>query len=89
LIRWFADLPIERKLRVVIMVPAMAAFGVAMLMHIATNVLHLRQEMLRRAALVANVTGSAVLADAAAGDAASAVKTLQGVSSRRQQGRRV
>jgi two-component system sensor histidine kinase/response regulator len=42
-------------------------------------VLHLRQEMLRRAALVANVTGSAVLADAAAGDAASAVKTLQGL----------
>jgi hypothetical protein len=40
LIRWFADLPIERKLRVVIMVPAMAAFGIAMLMHFVTNVLY-------------------------------------------------
>ena len=28
--RWFADLPIERKLRVVITVPAMAAFAIAM-----------------------------------------------------------
>ncbi len=40
MIRWFADLPIERKLRVVIMVPAMAAFGIAMLMHFVTNVFH-------------------------------------------------
>ncbi len=40
MIRWFADLPIERKLRVVIMVPAIAAFGIAMLMHFVTNVLY-------------------------------------------------
>jgi len=40
LIRWFADLPIERKLRVVIMVPAMVAFGIAMLMHFVTNALY-------------------------------------------------
>ena len=53
MIRWFADLPIERKLRVVIMVPAMAAFGIAMLMHVATNVLHLREDMLRRASRAA------------------------------------
>ncbi len=33
MIRWFSNLPIERKLRVVIMVPAMAAFGTAMLIH--------------------------------------------------------
>jgi hypothetical protein len=45
LIRWFADLPIERKLRVVITVPAMAAFAIAMLMHLATNLLHLRADM--------------------------------------------
>jgi two-component system, sensor histidine kinase and response regulator len=41
LLRWFADLPVERKLRVLITVPAMAAFAIAMLMHIATNLLHL------------------------------------------------
>ncbi|MEA3149613.1 MAG: two-component system, sensor histidine kinase, partial [Gammaproteobacteria bacterium] len=40
MIRWFSDLPIERKLRVVIMVPAMAAFGIALAMHLATNLLH-------------------------------------------------
>jgi len=42
LFRWFADLPIERKLRVVITVPAMAAFAIAIVMHVATNLLHLR-----------------------------------------------
>ncbi len=40
MIRWFADLPLERKLRVVIMVPAMTAFGIAMLMHFVTNALY-------------------------------------------------
>ena len=68
MIRWFADLPIERKLRVVIMVPAMAAFGIALLMHIATNVLHVREDMLRRVALGARVVGPAVLARAEQGD---------------------
>jgi len=48
LIRWFADLPIERKLRVVIMVPATVAFAIALTMHVATNLLHLREDMLRR-----------------------------------------
>jgi hypothetical protein len=52
LIRWFSDLPIERKLRVVIMVPAMAAFGIALAMHVATNLLHLRADLLRRALAV-------------------------------------
>ena len=40
MIRWFADLPIERKLRVVIMVPAIAVFAVAMIAHIAMNLEH-------------------------------------------------
>jgi signal transduction histidine kinase len=40
LFRWFADLPIERKLRVVIAIPAMAAFGIALVMQVATNLLH-------------------------------------------------
>ena len=48
LIRWFADLPIERKLRVVIMVPATIAFAIALVMHVATNLLHVREDMQRR-----------------------------------------
>jgi len=72
LIRWFADLPIERKLRVVIMVPAMAAFGIALLMHIATNVLHVHEDMLRRVALGARVVGPPVIARAEQGDAQGA-----------------
>jgi signal transduction histidine kinase/CheY-like chemotaxis protein len=72
LIRWFADLPIERKLRVVIMVPAMAAFGIALLMHLATNVLHVREDMLRRVALGAHVIGPTVIARAEQGDARGA-----------------
>ena len=55
MIRWFADLPIERKLRVVIMVPATVAFAIALAMHVATNLLHLRDDMLRRGSRVARV----------------------------------
>ena len=77
MIRWFADLPLERKLRVVIMVPAMAAFGIAMLMHVVTNVFHLREELLRRALHVANVTGGFVLRDVQAGEDALALKALK------------
>jgi two-component system sensor histidine kinase/response regulator len=76
LFRWFADLPIERKLRVVIMVPATVAFGIALAMHIATNLLHLREDLLRRASRVARVIGPSVIAQAAAGDRASAEKAL-------------
>ena len=76
MIRWFADLPIERKLRVVIMVPAMVAFGIAVLMHIATNSLHLREDMLRRAARVARVVGPGVIARVEAGDQAAAERAM-------------
>jgi two-component system sensor histidine kinase/response regulator len=76
LIRWFADLPIERKLRVVIMVPAMVAFGIALTMHVATNLLHLREDMLRRGLRVARVIGADVIALSEAGDEPSAAKKL-------------
>ena len=76
MIRWFANLPIERKLRVLITVPAMVAFGIAMLMHVATNVLHFREDMLRRSVRIAGVTGAAVIADLAAGDGQAAAKAL-------------
>jgi signal transduction histidine kinase/CheY-like chemotaxis protein len=76
LIRWFADLPIERKLRVVIMVPATVAFAIAVAMHIATNLLHVREDMLRRGSRVARVIGADVIAQSAAGDEPAAVKRL-------------
>ena len=46
--RWFADLPIERKLRVVIAVPAVVAFAIAIALHVATDLLHLRADMQQR-----------------------------------------
>jgi len=73
LIRWFADLPIERKLRVVIMVPATVAFGIALAMHLATSLLHLRDDLLLRGSRVARVIGADVIAQAEAGDDAAAV----------------
>jgi two-component system sensor histidine kinase/response regulator len=76
LIRWFADLPIERKLRVVIMVPATVAFAIALTMHVATNLLHLREDMLRRGARVARVIGADVIAQSEAGDEPAAIKRL-------------
>ena len=77
MIRWFANLPIERKLRVVIMVPAMAAFAFAMLMHLLTNVAHLREEMLRRAEHVARATGTFVITGIEAGNDAMALRALK------------
>ena len=47
----------------------MAAFGIAMLMHIATNLLHVREDVLRRASRVARVTGTSVIAETDAGTA--------------------
>ncbi len=59
--RWFADLPVERKLRVLITVPAMAAFAIAMLMQLATNLIHLHDYMRERADGIARTTGIAVI----------------------------
>ncbi len=61
MIRRFADLPIERKLRAVIAVPAMTAFAIALIMHVATNLMHLREDMRQRAARIARVTGVGVI----------------------------
>jgi two-component system, sensor histidine kinase and response regulator len=76
LIRWFADLPIERKLRVVITVPAMAAFGIAMVMHIATNLLHVRADMQQRAAGIARVAGVSAIDALRGGDTQGALAAL-------------
>ncbi len=74
--RWFADLPIERKLRVVITVPAMAAFAIAILMHVATNLLHLRAELQQRAAGIARSAGVSVIEALGRGDNAAADQAL-------------
>jgi two-component system sensor histidine kinase/response regulator len=79
LIRWFADLPIERKLRVVIMVPAMAAFATAMIMHLATNLLHLRDDLQWSAARVARVTGVSTIEALRLGDDKAASKAMSGL----------
>jgi len=79
LIRWFADLPIERKLRVVILVPAIAVFGVAMAAHIAMNLLHLRNDLQWSAARVARVTGASTIDALRLGDAPAALKAMSGL----------
>jgi signal transduction histidine kinase/CheY-like chemotaxis protein len=79
LIRWFVDLPIERKLRVVIIVPAMAAFAIAMVMHIATSLLQVRSDMQLFAARIARATGASVVEALATGDDTTAVTALNGL----------
>jgi two-component system sensor histidine kinase/response regulator len=76
LIRWFADLPIERKLRVVITVPAMAAFAIAMVMHIATNLLHMRADMQQRATAIARLTGVNTIEALRMGESQGAINAL-------------
>ena len=77
--RWFADLPIERKLRVVITVPAMAAFAIAIVMHIATNLLHLRADMQQRAAAIARTAGLSCIEARGRGDTAAVISALAGL----------
>jgi signal transduction histidine kinase/CheY-like chemotaxis protein len=79
LIRWFADLPIERKLRVVILLPAIAVFAVAMVAHVAMNLLHLRDDLLWSAARVARVTGASTIDALRQGDDKAALKTMSGL----------
>jgi len=79
LIRWFADLPIERKLRVVILVPAIAVFAVAMIAHIAMNLLHLRDDLQWSAARVARVTGASTIDALRLGDDKAALKAMSGL----------
>jgi two-component system sensor histidine kinase/response regulator len=79
LIRWFADLPIERKLRVVILVPAIAVFAVAMIAHIAMNLVHLRADLQWSAARVARVTGTNAIEALRLGDERAALKAMSGL----------
>ena len=79
MIRWFADLPIERKLRAVAVVPAIAVFAVAMVAYIAMNLLHLRNDLLWSAARVARVNGAAAIEALRVGDNAGALKAMNGL----------
>jgi signal transduction histidine kinase/CheY-like chemotaxis protein/HPt (histidine-containing phosphotransfer) domain-containing protein len=76
LIRWFSDLPIERKLRVVILVPAIAVFTVAMIVHVGMNLLHLRDDLQWSAARIARVTGAGTLDALRMGDDKAALKAM-------------
>jgi signal transduction histidine kinase/DNA-binding response OmpR family regulator/HPt (histidine-containing phosphotransfer) domain-containing protein len=76
LFRWFADLPIERKLRVVITVPAMAAFAIAILMHVATSLLHMRADMQQRAAGIARTAGVSAIGALSRGETEAATAIL-------------
>jgi TMAO reductase system sensor TorS len=77
--RWFADLPIERKLRVVILLPASAVFAVAMTAHIVMNMLHLREDLQWSAARVARITGAATIEALRHGDQYAALKAMSGL----------
>ena len=79
MIRWFADLPIERKLRVLIMVPAIAVFVVAMIAHVAMNLLHLRDDLQWSAARIARVTGVSTIDALRLGDEKAALKAMSGL----------
>jgi two-component system, sensor histidine kinase and response regulator len=76
LIRWFADLPIERKLRVVIMVPAMAAFAIAIIMHVVTNLVHVRADIQQRSAAIARTAGVGTIEALSRNDATGAMSAL-------------
>jgi two-component system sensor histidine kinase/response regulator len=76
LFRWFADLPVERKLRVLITVPALAAFAIAMLMHVATNLMHLHGYMQERAEGIARTVGMSVIQAAQNHDPPAAIEAL-------------
>ena len=79
MISWFADLPIERKLRVVILVPAIAVFTVAMIVHVGMNLLHLRDDLQWSAARIARVTGASAIDALRLGDDKAALKVLGGL----------
>jgi two-component system, sensor histidine kinase and response regulator len=76
LLRRFADLPIEQKLRMVITVPAMVIFAIAMVMHVATSLLHVREDLQRCAARVARVSGLGVIQALQAGEETGALRAL-------------
>jgi two-component system, sensor histidine kinase and response regulator len=64
-------------LRVLITIPAMAAFVIAMLMHLATNLMHLHDTMRERAEGIARTAGIAVIQAAQNHDSQAALEALR------------
>src|SRR3984957_17835465 len=58
------------------MVPAMAAFAIAIAMHVATNLLHLRADMQQRAAAIGRTAGVSGIEALGRGDTAAAIRAL-------------
>ncbi len=75
--RWFADLPIERKLRVVILIPALVVFAIALLMHIAINLVQQRSDLRARAVTIGSTTGVSIIEAAQLGRRQAALSALQ------------
>ena len=75
--RWFADLPIERKLRVVILIPSLVVFAIALLMHIATNLVQQRSELRERAVTIGSMTGVSIIEASQLGRRQAALSALQ------------
>jgi len=55
---WFADLPIERKLRVAIIIPATIAFLVAVGVHAASEFFEFHKDVEDRSAALARFVGA-------------------------------
>ncbi len=60
----------------VITVPAMVIFAIAMVMHVATSLLHVREDLQRCATRIARVSGLSVIQALQAGDEVAALKAL-------------
>jgi TMAO reductase system sensor TorS len=63
----------------VITFPALAAFAIALGLHVATNLVHMREDMRSRALRIAGGTGVEVIQGAEAGDRDAALKALSGL----------
>src|ERR1700678_1515950 len=61
------------------MVPAIAVFAVAMIAHVALNLVHLRNDLLWSAERVARVNGAAAIEALRIGDNAGALKAMNGL----------
>ncbi|MBS0613052.1 MAG: response regulator [Proteobacteria bacterium] len=79
--RWFADLPIERKLRVAIVIPATVAFLIAMGVHAVGEWNQFRTEVKDRAAALARFVGANTAAAMRRHDERQAYEVLMGLRS--------